>query len=48
MLREDFDRDNAIEARIPSAVHLAHAALAQWGQQFVRAEPCSGTYVHDE
>ena len=41
-LRQDLDRDGAIEARIAGFVNLTHAARAQRGQDFERAEPGAG------
>ncbi len=35
--RQDLQRDVAAKLRIPGAIHLAHAALANRGQDFVRA-----------
>jgi Tol biopolymer transport system component len=42
-IRDDLDRDGAPEARVDRAVDLAHAAVANAGDDFVRSElrPCS-------
>jgi hypothetical protein len=37
-VREDLDGDVAIEPRIAGAIHLSHAAGADGGQDFARAE----------
>ena len=39
---QDFDRDVAIELRIARAIHLAHAAGTNGGEDFVRAEADAG------
>src|SRR5262245_50515948 len=35
---EDLDRDGAVQARVPRLVDFAHAAGAERGEDFVRAE----------
>ena len=40
-MRDDFDRDGAPEARVDGAVYLAHAAVADPGDDFMRSEPGS-------
>ena len=35
---QDLDRDDAIEPRVAGLVDLAHAAGAEGGEDFVRAE----------
>jgi hypothetical protein len=40
--REDLDRDVAIQARVPRAVHLAHPPRAQRAQDLVRPEARAG------
>ena len=37
LTREDFDGDRALQARVPSLVHLSHAARAEHRDNFVRA-----------
>jgi hypothetical protein len=44
--RQDFDRDLATELRIARAIHLAHAARAECGDDLVRAEASTGTKEH--
>ena len=41
--RQDLDCDIAIEARVPRPVDLAHAAGADGGEDFVRAETSAGS-----
>jgi hypothetical protein len=41
-LRENFDRDIAVEPSVPRPVDLAHAAGADRRQDFVNAETCAG------
>src|SRR4030095_1787259 len=43
---EDFDRDITSESRIARAVYLAHAASAEGGDDFVRAETGAGSEGH--
>ena len=43
---EHFDRDLAIEPRIPGPVHLAHAAGAEQRDDFVRTETGTGRQRH--
>ena len=43
---EDFDRDITSESRIARTVHLAHAASAEGGHDFVRAETAAGSEGH--
>ncbi len=45
-LRENFDRDGAIEARVARLVDLTHAASAEGGLDFVRAEARTGGKSH--
>ena len=42
-LRQDLDGDVAIELRVARAIHLAHAAFAQLGEDLIRAERDSGS-----
>ena len=42
-LRNDFDRDRAIEPRVAGFVHLAHAAGPEGGDDLVRAEAGAGS-----
>ena len=41
-VREDLQRDLAVQLRIARAIHLAHAAGADGGEDFVRAEASAG------
>ena len=41
MLREDLDRDVALESQVTRAVHLAHAAAAERLQNLVLREACA-------
>ena len=43
---QDLDRDLAIQLRIARAIHLAHAAGAQQGDDLVRAEAGAGAEGH--
>ena len=45
-LRQDLDRDRAIQARVPRFIDLAHTARAERRQNFVRAESSAGGYRH--
>ena len=38
MHAKNLDRDGAVEACIPCTVHLAHAACAERGNDFIRPE----------
>ena len=40
--RHHLDRHGAIEPRIGGAIHLAHAALADQAEDFIRAESSAG------
>ena len=40
--RQHFDRDVAPETRVARAIHLAHAARAERGEDFIRAEAHAG------
>ena len=46
ILGKDFDRDDAIEPRVARAIHLAHAARADAGNDFVSAETNAGRQRH--
>lgn len=46
MFRQNFDRDEAVEAAVSSAVNFAHAAGAEWRKNFVRAEFCAWSDGH--
>ena len=37
LLRQNLDRDVAIQLRVARAIHLAHAARADLGDDFIRA-----------
>src|SRR4029078_9371951 len=39
---EDFQRDVAIQLCVAGAIHLAHAARTEGGEDFVRAEMSAG------
>ena len=43
---QNFDRDVAVEARVPGAIDLTHAARTEWAEDFVRAEASTGTQRH--
>ena len=45
---QDFQRDVAIELRIARAIHLAHAAGAERGQNFIGTEVRAGSERHAE
>ena len=36
MSRKNFDRDNAIEARVARFIHFAHSARTDRGENFIR------------
>ena len=44
--RQDLQRDVATEPRITCAIHLAHSAGADGGEDLVRFEACTGTEAH--
>ena len=46
--RQDFYRDGALEASVPSFVHLAHPAGSKRGEDFVGTEPRAGCQSHEE
>ena len=41
-VRQDFDRDVAIQLRIAGAIDLAHTPGPKGGKDFVRAKACAG------
>ncbi len=43
---QDLQRDVTTELRIPRAIHLAHATLANRGQDFVRTYTCARSQCH--
>ncbi len=45
-VRQDLERDVALERRVVGAVHLAHAACAKRGQNLVGAESIAGGEGH--
>ena len=45
-VRQDFERDVAIELRIARAVHLAHPAGAQQRENFERPKERAGRKAH--
>ena len=42
-VRHDLQRDLAIQLRVARAIHLAHAAGAEGGEDFIRADSGAGT-----
>src|SRR5262249_16838106 len=46
MLRQHFDRDRALEARVLRLVDLAHPSRSDGGQDFVGSEPGTGGNGH--
>lgn len=46
MLRQNLDRDEAIEATVSSAINFSHASGAEWGKNFVRTEFCAWSEGH--
>ena len=46
-LRQDLDRDVAVELPVPRLVHLAHAARAERRQDLVGAEFRAGRETHE-
>ena len=42
-VRQDLDRDVAIQLRVAGAIHLAHAAAPQERLDLADAEPCAGS-----
>src|ERR1700722_7170648 len=42
----NFDRDEAIQPRVPTAIHFAHAASADGREDFVWAEFVAGRKLH--
>ena len=46
-IRQDLDRDVAIELRVARAIDLAHAARADRRDDFVRAETSAGNKGHE-
>ena len=46
VLREDLDGNRPVEPSVLGFVDLAHAPLADWGEDFVRAEARSGCEGH--
>ncbi len=45
-LRQDLDRDLPLQVRVSSAIHLAHAADADLGGDFIRAEAGASSQSH--
>ena len=45
---QDLERDVAIQLRVARAIHLAHAARAERGKDFVRAEAGAGSKGHGQ
>ncbi len=46
MRRQDFDGDDAVEARVAGAVNLAHPACANCRENFARAEALARQKPH--
>ena len=46
LVRQDFDRDFAIELRVTCAVHLAHPTFADRRANFIGSQPSSGVEGH--
>ena len=44
--RQRLDRDLPLQPHITRAVHFAHAAMADRGNDFVRSQPGSGLHDH--
>jgi hypothetical protein len=47
VLRQDFDGDRAIEARVSGPVHFAHATGTKRGDDFIRPKPSMRRERHD-
>ena len=43
---QNFDRDDALETRIAGAIHLAHTAFAERGENLVGSEASAGAKWH--
>ena len=43
---QDFERHLAVQVRVAGAIHLAHAARAERGDNFIRPESGSGLQGH--
>ena len=41
-VRQDLQRDVALQLGVPSAIHLAHGARAERADDVVGTEPCAG------
>ena len=48
VLRQNFDRDSAVEAGIVGLIDLAHAAGPQGGLDLIRAEAGTGGQSHGQ
>jgi hypothetical protein len=44
---KDLDGDDAVQARVPRAVHFSHASSAERRQDFVRAEASARDQCHN-
>src|SRR5882762_3884794 len=44
---KDLDGDDAVQARVPRAVHFSHASSAERRQDFVRAEASARGQCHN-
>ena len=42
----DLDRDRAIQGRVARTIHFTHAARAEGGEDFIRAEATAGADAH--
>jgi flagellar biosynthesis regulator FlbT len=47
-IRQDFDRDVALELGVAGAIDLAHATRAQGAQDFVRSESSASGERHED
>ena len=48
VIRKDFDGDNAVQPRVPGAIHLTHPARTKRRDNFVRPEFCPRRKWHTE
>jgi hypothetical protein len=47
-IRQDLDRDVAIQLRVTRTIHVAHAAAAKGGDDFVRAKSGASGKSHEQ
>ncbi len=45
-VRQDLDRDLALQPRIACAIHFSHSAAADQGDHFIRSETGAGGETH--